>query len=574
MKKNLFLFGLAIVLLASLSVLLNVPSVNAAPIHEYISECDIAGPASALDDVEAPAESDQIIDQYDLIQINNMINNKLTCSSSVNTVCLCDVNGDRKCNSKDYKYCKNVLGASSAFSNTGISEYPSETYVAGLNINKEIIKSKIIEGDYSLDGNPNVNIKDSSWFENFYDDYKYMYSKRKYVGTSSWMDINSDNEINGSDRKLISHYRHNLKKAFGQKIIPQTEIYAKIMANEMDLNDDGAINKLDKKIVGNIYKILRRYLKGKIETIDTAIYNFDTADSGINDEDANALKAYYKSISKYYYIFNYDPADVKAKILADDFDLNNDYVINDTDFYIIKDYKKNLNKMKKYSPNDQEFNNAYNLNEEAENQYGLTAAVDESDVLIFIKYYVKLKQNKRYGKITYELADEIPPFIWLKGNKEITLTAGKEYKEPGYRAWDNRDRNLTSEVTVNDGGLDVHAPGTYTITYTVTDGTNSTDVTRAVTITALPDTTAPTISLSGDNPLILNLNDAYSEPGYSANDDIDGDITDQVIVDSSALDTSVVGDYTITYNVSDSAGNAAAEAIRTVTVIEPGTVGQ
>ena len=59
--------------------------------------------------------------------------------------------------------------------------------------------------------------------------------------------------------------------------------------------------------------------------------------------------------------------------------------------------------------------------------------------------------------------------------------------------------------------------------------------------------------------------------GATASDDIDGDITGSIVSDSSAVDTAVSADYTVTYNVMDSAGNAATEMIRTVSVVVPDT---
>jgi hypothetical protein len=58
----------------------------------------------------------------------------------------------------------------------------------------------------------------------------------------------------------------------------------------------------------------------------------------------------------------------------------------------------------------------------------------------------------------------------------------------------------------------------------------------------------------------------YTDNGSSAYDDIDGDISTNIVV-SGSVDTSTVGSYTITYNVSDAAGNPANQVIRTVNVV-------
>ncbi|HEX5421557.1 MAG TPA: immunoglobulin-like domain-containing protein, partial [Gammaproteobacteria bacterium] len=53
--------------------------------------------------------------------------------------------------------------------------------------------------------------------------------------------------------------------------------------------------------------------------------------------------------------------------------------------------------------------------------------------------------------------------------------------------------------------------------------------------------------------------------GATASDPEDGDLTSKITVDN-PVDTSVIGTYTVTYNVVDSSGNAAAPMQRSVDV--------
>jgi len=105
------------------------------------------------------------------------------------------------------------------------------------------------------------------------------------------------------------------------------------------------------------------------------------------------------------------------------------------------------------------------------------------------------------------------------------------------------------------------------VTYTVTAADSSTQ-TYVVTVTVEinPDTTAPVITLNGDNVVELTIGDTYDDAGATALDDIDGVITDNIVVVGDTIDTSVADTHTITYNVSDVAGNAAVEVTRTVNV--------
>ena len=54
----------------------------------------------------------------------------------------------------------------------------------------------------------------------------------------------------------------------------------------------------------------------------------------------------------------------------------------------------------------------------------------------------------------------------------------------------------------------------------------------------------------------LKLNEAYNEPGATATDDVDGDLTSKIKI-SGSVNTSVAGNYTITYTVKDSSKNQA-----------------
>ncbi len=86
------------------------------------------------------------------------------------------------------------------------------------------------------------------------------------------------------------------------------------------------------------------------------------------------------------------------------------------------------------------------------------------------------------------------------------------------------------------------------------------------------DTTPPVITLNGNATIDLIVGDAFSDPGATATDNVDGDISANIVVGGDAVDTNTPGTYVITYNVSDAAGNAAAQVTRTVTVSpDPGS---
>ena len=80
------------------------------------------------------------------------------------------------------------------------------------------------------------------------------------------------------------------------------------------------------------------------------------------------------------------------------------------------------------------------------------------------------------------------------------------------------------------------------------------------------DSKAPEIKLNGSASMTLEVGDTFTDPGATAKDDKDGDLTSK-IKPSGKVDTSKAGKYTITYTVTDSSGNKASKT-RTVTVKE------
>ncbi len=161
--------------------------------------------------------------------------------------------------------------------------------------------------------------------------------------------------------------------------------------------------------------------------------------------------------------------------------------------------------------------------------------------------------------------DIAPPVISLLGDNPMVLDVGAPYGEPGYTATDNCDGDITANVLVA-GSVNNTVLGSYTLHYNVGDssGNPAEEKTRTVRVV---DTTAPAITLLGDNPMTLEVGTPYTEPGSIATDNYDGDITANVVVTGS-VDHTTLGTYTLRYNVTDSSGNPAEEKTRTVSVVE------
>lgn len=152
------------------------------------------------------------------------------------------------------------------------------------------------------------------------------------------------------------------------------------------------------------------------------------------------------------------------------------------------------------------------------------------------------------------VVDTTAPVIELETKDDYFTKPGEPYEEEGFTATDDYDGDITAQVerTEADGK----------VTYKVKDSSgNETVVIRNINYA---DVIPPEIVLKGETSLTLTAGGTYTEPGYTATDDVDGDITDRVEI-SGSVDCNRAGTYTITYTVKDSFGNTTS-VTRTVKV--------
>ena len=165
-------------------------------------------------------------------------------------------------------------------------------------------------------------------------------------------------------------------------------------------------------------------------------------------------------------------------------------------------------------------------------------------------------------------ADTTLPVVTLKGDGVVPVEEGSSYIDVGASASDNVDGDLTGSIVVTST-VDTTTVGSYTVTYNVSDaaGNAAVAVVRTVNVIVPADTTLPVVTLKGDGVVPVEEGSSYSDAGASASDNVDGDLTGSIVV-TSTVDTTTVGSYTVTYNVSDAAGNTAVEVVRTVNVVD------
>ena len=80
-------------------------------------------------------------------------------------------------------------------------------------------------------------------------------------------------------------------------------------------------------------------------------------------------------------------------------------------------------------------------------------------------------------------------------------------------------------------------------------------------------TTVPVIILVGSNTVEIERLATYTDAGATATDTCDGTLTSSIVTTSN-VNTSVVGSYTVTYNVDDNSDNSATAVTRTVNVVD------
>ena len=168
------------------------------------------------------------------------------------------------------------------------------------------------------------------------------------------------------------------------------------------------------------------------------------------------------------------------------------------------------------------------------------------------KYTIKYTANAdghtrtEYRRV-YVVDTEAPEITLVSDPKAYTLI-GEVYQEEGFSAKDNYDGDLTSKVVCKekDGVM----------TYTVTDSYgNVTSVTRKINYV---DPNAPIITLEGGEMSFILAGENYEEPGCTATDFRDGDLSANVIV-SGDVDGNLPGIYTLKYSITNSIGVEAVK---------------
>ena len=266
------------------------------------------------------------------------------------------------------------------------------------------------------------------------------------------------------------------------------------------------------------------YLKNK-QTRNLTIndkYNYEDFEDNnidINKKKNNILTIIISSILLLLIILSYLSIP-KIKLIGDK-EINLSYKDEyKEDGYIVKNIGKDYNK-------------EVNINNNIEEH-----KVGEYQVEYSIKYlFFNIKKIRKVNII-----DKDKPIIRIDNNP-IKICPLDNLEEIEYYSYDEYDGDITSSVIVMEDKDYV--------TFKVKDSSLNEDILKVKLIRI--DEDKPVINLKGDSVIYLYGNTKYQEPGYSAEDNCDGDITDKVVVSGEVLDD--IGEYTINYTVVDSSNN-------------------
>ena len=181
----------------------------------------------------------------------------------------------------------------------------------------------------------------------------------------------------------------------------------------------------------------------------------------------------------------------------------------------------------------------------------------------------------------------ILPVITLKGvqtlQDTIVVEQGYPYADPGYSASSylygdiTKDVVVTSKIVGGSASYNNLIPGTYVFSYNVAD--KATPPNKAITqyrvVRITPDKTAPKLIVTAPDTTFLEVRKTQFSPSIltilptvsSDLDLVDGNLKGSVFIDTSLIQTTVVGVYPVTYTSTDISGNKAI-AKRYIDVID------
>ncbi len=145
------------------------------------------------------------------------------------------------------------------------------------------------------------------------------------------------------------------------------------------------------------------------------------------------------------------------------------------------------------------------------------------------------------------------PVINIDSEPTIEIWQGEDFEIPDATAFDPAEGDISDLIEI-EGQVDTDTPGTYILTYSLTDSSGNT-TTVTITVIVMPDTEAPTFAYNGEYTFDILAGEDFNYPYVEAEDNAMGDVTYLIMVDDSQVDWNTPGMYELYYVITDNAGN-------------------
>jgi len=176
-----------------------------------------------------------------------------------------------------------------------------------------------------------------------------------------------------------------------------------------------------------------------------------------------------------------------------------------------------------------------------------------------------MNQSGEYEDYLLNIQNDITsPQVQLLGPDTLYVEQWHAFLDPGILASDEIDGVITQIQTISN--FDSTTVGLYSIQYIVTDTAGNVNAKAKRYIQVTEDMTKPLLVLAGSLTDTLEVLNTYLEPGYTATDYFNRNLTGQVDV-LNPIDSSIIGKYEIKYRIEDLSGNADS-ATRIVYVLD------
>ena len=171
--------------------------------------------------------------------------------------------------------------------------------------------------------------------------------------------------------------------------------------------------------------------------------------------------------------------------------------------------------------------------------------------------------NKVEQSITLTVVANQAPVI--SGVSDHTIKVGDLFDpKAGVKVTDDKDKEI--ELIV-EGEVNNQIPGTYKISYSATDSGGKTTRAQSTVIVNQKAISLNSMPVITANDVTLTVGDEFKAlDGVTAEDKEDGNLSDKVKVIENNVDTTIPGEYSVTYQVSDSQGATVTKKIK-VTVL-------